>query len=1169
MQTKYLVAALAGLFVLLVGFAWWVWFATEQSFGILIPLLFTLLPPMVVLTIFAVSRMQAGKGAQGLEKAIRESPRADSGEIKQMQREFEAAVDALKRSKLAKSGDSRDALYRLPWYVVIGPPACGKTTLLRNSGLQFPEIPGTGRRVKVKGIGGTRNCDWFLTNRAVLLDTAGRWTMEEEDHDEWLAFLDLLKRHRGAHPLNGLIAAINIDAIGSADDSEIEDMANRMRERLDEVMARLGLSLPIYMMFTKCDLIQGFVDTFGTLSRSERERVWGFTRPLSQPLDIPAEYFEHRFDELCDTLELFGLQRLPEETDGSTLRLIYEFPSQLRSIKEKLSAFTATLFEDNVYQETPVLRGVYFTSGTQEGAPADLLASKLASALKVRHLLPEAPQADEAKAYFLKQMLSDVVFEDDDIATTSQVEIVRRHRRRLVWTSVTFALSALLTIPASFAYAWNSSALSDTRERIERWYQESELPADGASAAEALRPLYEDLEQYEDGRPSFWAGFGIYRGDDVVGPLREHFGQVIKAWVVRPLLAVDSLQMREVKQQLLSIREAKPGEAVKVPDEQHEGLLEMVKLQLLLADSRGPRVPAVASKQGWIVDQLLKRWGLADREGDQGLQKKALRRYVELLSKNEALAIDIDDDTVNFARTALSGDSPAERALNGLVARFRSEDLDLAKLTGPTVALSAEGTIPGAFTHAAWAHVYRMIEGGTAFESVGEHWVLGGVEAAGGSDDRVQSERGRALRAAYLERYQREWKALLSSLNVRQPTVRGEIEAVVGEMARPDGPLNRLLANVSKHTKLEDFGTHIELEKKEGQEGAPPPAAPRSADLRKLEEAFQGFTAFSEQLGQYQSQLRESLTAYSLGQSDPSQKVQLGEKLRAASASVEILLTGLPGDWSDVWSRVLRPPFVAFSGEVSKGERHALDELWCNGVVRPFMDKVGNAYPLNPAAKKSASLSALSSVLAPSEGELWRFHAEQLDGKVVSRQGDRFRLEPGGSGIAYNVRVPDFLSRAWALRDALFPDGGPSPKVSFDVRIRGASDLRKTVLSVGGKAVEYTNGPLLWQRLEWPGQDPMAGATLSIVRNDNRPNPPLKMSGEWGLFKLLKKGAIAERGAGGRSFSVVWQPAVGERIWMDFRAVGDSDLLQRLPPRAALRPPGSLTAGGVACRAAQ
>ncbi len=117
--------------------------------------------------------------------------------------------------KLRKSKPGRKHLYELPWYVMIGPPGAGKTTAIVNSGLQFPLADDMGKGA-IGGVGGTRNCDWWFTENAVLIDTAGRYTTQESDavHDNgaWLGFLNLLKKHRSRQPINGAIVAISLSA---------------------------------------------------------------------------------------------------------------------------------------------------------------------------------------------------------------------------------------------------------------------------------------------------------------------------------------------------------------------------------------------------------------------------------------------------------------------------------------------------------------------------------------------------------------------------------------------------------------------------------------------------------------------------------------------------------------------------------------------------------------------------------------------------------------------------------------------------------------------------------------------------------------------------------------------------------------------------------------------
>ena len=51
-------------------------------------------------------------------------------------------------------------------------------------------------KAAVRGVGGTRNCDWWFTDEAVFLDTAGRYTTQDSDaasdSEGWKEFLALL-----------------------------------------------------------------------------------------------------------------------------------------------------------------------------------------------------------------------------------------------------------------------------------------------------------------------------------------------------------------------------------------------------------------------------------------------------------------------------------------------------------------------------------------------------------------------------------------------------------------------------------------------------------------------------------------------------------------------------------------------------------------------------------------------------------------------------------------------------------------------------------------------------------------------------------------------------------------------------------------------------------------
>ena len=56
--------------------------------------------------------------------------------------------------------------------MIIGPPGAGKATVSVNSGLNFPLAQKFGKEA-LRGVGGTRSCNWWFTDQAVLLVRPG------------------------------------------------------------------------------------------------------------------------------------------------------------------------------------------------------------------------------------------------------------------------------------------------------------------------------------------------------------------------------------------------------------------------------------------------------------------------------------------------------------------------------------------------------------------------------------------------------------------------------------------------------------------------------------------------------------------------------------------------------------------------------------------------------------------------------------------------------------------------------------------------------------------------------------------------------------------------------------------------------------------------------------
>ena len=156
---------------------------------------------LVWVSVVVIRRLRANRTGDKLLAAVVKPSQAEerpSADVLQLRERFEHAIASLKQTR--RRGHT---LYELPWYVFIGAPGSGKTTALVNSGLSFPLEQRLGKE-PLRGVGGTRNCEWLFAEEAVFLDTAGRYMTQDSDaagdSAAWAEFLALLRKYRKRRP---------------------------------------------------------------------------------------------------------------------------------------------------------------------------------------------------------------------------------------------------------------------------------------------------------------------------------------------------------------------------------------------------------------------------------------------------------------------------------------------------------------------------------------------------------------------------------------------------------------------------------------------------------------------------------------------------------------------------------------------------------------------------------------------------------------------------------------------------------------------------------------------------------------------------------------------------------------------------------------------------------
>ncbi|HEY3076877.1 MAG TPA: type VI secretion system membrane subunit TssM [Burkholderiales bacterium] len=471
------------------------------------------------------TRRAAKENEQLLAGLVGGSLDADSAEraaaeLQTLRKRFEDALGVLRKARFRTPEGERRTVSQLPWYMFIGAPGSGKTTALLNAGLRFPLGDPRAGEQALQGVGGTRNCDWWFTDQAVLVDTAGRYTTQESDKQAdaaaWLGFLDLLKRFRPRQPLNGVIITVSIADLVHWNDDELARYAKHVRDRVRELYARLGVRLPIYLMVTKTDLLAGFTEFYSEFDAKHRAQVWGTTFDSTEQARGLAERFKEEFGHLERRLYTLLPERLQETRDLQKRATIYRFPQQYRVAGPLIAKFLEGAFGGAWVGEAPFVRGVYFTSGTQEGSPIDRVLGTLARSFNLERKV-QPPAAGAGKSYFLKRLLHEVIFGESGLAGLDMAAERGRRFARLA------AYAAFAAVAIAFALLWtgsffgNRSLIASAEAKTGEAKREIEaLPSIRAGEEAKLIAVLNRLRELRDSARGGDSGLlraGFYQGD--------------------------------------------------------------------------------------------------------------------------------------------------------------------------------------------------------------------------------------------------------------------------------------------------------------------------------------------------------------------------------------------------------------------------------------------------------------------------------------------------------------------------------------------------------------------------------------------------------------------------------------------------------------------------------
>lgn len=1027
----------------------------------------------------------------------------------------------------------KSALYERPWFLVLGPKRSGKSFLLAEAGLHVPlRYPSDGDGMDVDNENRVR---WIFADNAVWIDMPGAFTVDA-GAVERQALAAALREIRPDRAVDGVVLVLNVANLLSGDAATTKRQAEAMRQCLDGLIAAWGIELPVSLVFSHADEIQGFDETFAGTAGELHNQVFGASFTRQQRQGEARGAFVGEYATLCESVNRRRMQLVARQSDDARCRMICRFAIGMEGARERLADLVAELFRPTSYEGRPVLRGFYFTGEGE--APMEKYVASRGSGVPPSQTIAGHPlnpggvsgaarshdtaKEKEARVLFALPLLDRVLPSEATPGERTQ----RRSRQEALRYYGALALVVVCTIAVA-AYVWiaGGNAIRFSNEMRRELVQMRREPL---SRVEAYRQLgkmgsiFRQLREYRDHGAPLSMGLWLYRGDRLLENLREEYFGRVRKLVIAP--AVRQLEDR------IRFHAGTPGV---LTGEAYTELHSLLKTYLSISEEVSDHLDRIEPRflDVRLLDAVTRI--LLDVENRARLPRdiEAVLRvnialYADLLREGEFPLIQEDRALVIAARDRLHRLPDAQCLYETLARRLAlsAARLGFADLLGgePEILLS-DTAISVLYTQDGWDHHMAAAIEDASRNPYRIDWVLGATKEDFAHSGPDPNRLRRNMTTAYFHDVKQQWLGFLASVRMDPFGGIDGCMRVLRKVGKEQSEFCRLLTRVGELTHIREQGLPGSKmvdkavgESVRGKADAVEALLPRG-DTRELDLTFgplrefvlsesgprTGMSGYCERI----LSLSEKLVEAGSGGSAGVVKVFDGREtdpLLAAWQYVESRIAGMPDDLGHVLEPLLLLPLRHAGTAVSGVLCEQLNSLWGSDVARISANRLAGRFPF-AAGRNEARFDEVMDFFRPSTGTFWGFYDRRLFA-FIEPDGDTWRERGIGSlDVTFSSELRHALTRAARIRNSLFLRDG-SLRVQEFVLCPARSNKCSAVLRLGGQ--EYALGPAAGDVLvQWPGADGAQGASLEVALNGSTAGE-LVHRGHWGFHRLLADARI-------------------------------------------------------------
>ena len=1026
------------------------------------------------------------------------------------------------------SAGGRRALYRLPWYLVLGDQQAGKTSLLDHTEQNFSltridKAQARGRQAQalVYPIG------WWISNDAVIIDPPGAFirqgsftgpVTDPADVPDippatsarlWEHMLGWLVHNRSQRALNGLLLVVDLPALLHGTPAQRVALAHGLRARLYEVGNTLGSRLPLYVVLTKFDLLDGFDQFYAGLSAASREQMLGFTFKLDATGSVDAwlDEYGRNYDQLIGTVFEQVLDRLNALGDAPLRSRLFSLHAQLIGLGPILLNLLQETLASDRFTTPALVRGVYWSSVVQQGDMFNAFVREAAQPYRTQLPLREGKGQVKALVYFIQHAFSSVIYKEAGLAGDN-IRVAGK-KRQLFWIGSGVGVLAFCVVMAGWQryYAINGTKAASVLAKSKEYSHhevDQRLDPTGRNLLEPLGQIRNAVSVFGDYRTA-WPGIsdlGLYQGR-AIGPRVDEAYLTLLSKRFLPALASGVVEAMEA---------APPG------SEQQMAALRVYRM----LEDRNSR------KAGWVEDWMARQWQVKF-PGQGPLQGDLMRHLKYALAYADT---DLPQYSLRVAgvQQVLKKVPLPERVYASLKQQAGNElpaSLDLRHQIGPAfdvvyqpspdLSQSRGLLIAHMLTAKGFKEYFEPRSQRFAEMAMIDQWALGERDQLEYSDADREAL-GERLRSLYSADFIDSWRRALNAFAVADFRDLDHGVAVLGQLTGPAAPMHRLLDTVRSNTSLSSPTVAAAA----GDAEALLPTS-NKLDQRHawaIQRTFTGLSSMLQAAAEKPSYYDETLNAIAAVHDYAKAVQDSPERGKAALQAViqrfsmtgqdpigtlQRVATGLPEPINHHVRKLADQTAQVLNVEALR----ELERRWDAEVYSFFQQRLAERYPFVVRAP-DASLDDFEAFFGP-KGRLQQFHDQYLK---VFLKDNLEALQAGQQGRSL-VRgdVLEQLEQADRIREAFFDQHG-NLSVQFSIEPLGLSaNQRTSLLDLDGQLISYTHGLGQITGIVWPNTlRQQVRSNLTLLRQNGN-SSSLEYRGPWSMFRLLSRGSLNGRTA--------------------------------------------------------